>query len=88
MVKRILAIDIGNTAATVGFYEGGRLSSFESISYNAIPKYAKKVTTKIGTKISLNIVNKFGIVKILFVVFIIFSAVFFINFIITQLTFF
>lgn len=42
MVKRILAIDIGNTAATVGFYEAGRLKSFGSIYYDDIPKYAKK----------------------------------------------
>ncbi|HOW87650.1 MAG TPA: type III pantothenate kinase [Candidatus Omnitrophota bacterium] len=42
MMKRILAIDIGNTAATVGFYEGGRLLDFGSIYYNDIPKYAIK----------------------------------------------
>ena len=42
MIKRILAIDIGNTAATVGFYEGGRLMDFGSIYYNDIPKYASK----------------------------------------------
>lgn len=41
-LKRILAIDIGNTAATVGFYEGGRLLDFGSIYYNDIPKYAIK----------------------------------------------
>jgi type III pantothenate kinase len=43
MIKRILAIDIGNTAATVGFYEGGRLIDFGSIYYNDIPKYAIKL---------------------------------------------
>lgn len=43
MIKRILAIDIGNTAATVGFYEGGRLLKFESIYYNNIPKYVAKL---------------------------------------------
>ena len=43
MIKRILAIDIGNTAATVGFYEGGRLLSFGSMYYNDIPKYASKL---------------------------------------------
>ncbi len=42
MIKRILAIDIGNTAATLGFYEGGRLLDFRSTNYNNIPKYAKK----------------------------------------------
>lgn len=42
MIKRILVIDIGNTAATVGFYEGGRLIDFGSIFYNDIPKYASK----------------------------------------------
>lgn len=42
MIKRILAIDIGNTSATVGFYEGGRLLDFESIYYNDIPKYTLK----------------------------------------------
>ena len=42
MIKRILAIDIGNTAATVGFYEGGHLLDFGSIYYNDIPKYAIK----------------------------------------------
>ena len=40
MIKRILAIDIGNTAATVGFYEGGRLKDFGSLYYNDVPKYA------------------------------------------------
>jgi type III pantothenate kinase len=43
MIKRILAIDIGNTAATVGFYEGGRLLDFRSIGYNDVPKYALKM---------------------------------------------
>jgi len=43
MIKRILAIDIGNTAATVGFYEGGRLLDFKSMSYSDIPKYADKL---------------------------------------------
>jgi type III pantothenate kinase len=43
MTKRILAIDIGNTAATVGFYEGGRLIDFGSIYYDDIPKYALKL---------------------------------------------
>jgi type III pantothenate kinase len=43
MIKRILAIDIGNTAATVGFYQGGRLMSFESIKYIEIPKKAIKL---------------------------------------------
>lgn len=42
MIKRVLAIDIGNTAATLGFYEGGRLRDFRSINYNEIPKYAYK----------------------------------------------
>lgn len=43
MIKRILAIDVGNTAATVGFYEAGRLLSFGSMHYNNIPKYAFKL---------------------------------------------
>ncbi len=43
MIKRILAIDIGNTAATMGFYEGGRLLDFGSIYYDDIPKYASKI---------------------------------------------
>lgn len=43
MVKRILAIDIGNTAATVGFYEAGRLLTFGSMYYSDIPKYASKL---------------------------------------------
>ncbi len=42
MIKRILAVDIGNTAATVGFYEGGHLTDFGSIFYNDIPKFAIK----------------------------------------------
>ena len=42
MAKRIVAIDIGNTAATVGFYEAGRLRDFGSIYYNDIPKYINK----------------------------------------------
>ncbi|MDD5226419.1 MAG: type III pantothenate kinase [Candidatus Omnitrophica bacterium] len=45
MIKRILAIDIGNTAATVGFYEGGRLLDFGSMYYNDIPKYASKLSS-------------------------------------------
>lgn len=44
MIKRILAIDIGNTAATVGFYEGGRLIRFGSMYYSDIPKYALKLS--------------------------------------------
>ncbi len=43
MIKRILAIDIGNTAATVGFYEGGRLIDFGSMYYDDIPRYASKL---------------------------------------------
>lgn len=43
MIKRILAIDVGNTAATVGFYEGGRLIDFGSMYYDDIPKYAIKL---------------------------------------------
>jgi len=45
VIKRILAIDIGNTAATFGFYEAGRLLDFGSMKYNAIPKYANKLTS-------------------------------------------
>jgi type III pantothenate kinase len=44
MIKRILAIDIGNTAATIGFYEGGRLVDFGSMYYDDIPKYAGKLS--------------------------------------------
>jgi type III pantothenate kinase len=44
MIKRILAIDIGNTAATVGFYRGGRLISFKSMKYNDVPKFAFKMS--------------------------------------------
>jgi type III pantothenate kinase len=55
MIKRILAIDIGNTAATVGFYEGGRLINFESMHYDDIPKYAIKCM-KSGEKNHLDIV--------------------------------
>jgi len=43
MIKRILAIDIGNTAATVGFYTAGRLVEFGSMYYDDIPKYALKL---------------------------------------------
>lgn len=43
MIKRILAIDIGNTAATVGFYQGGRLVYFGSMKYDYIPKYASRI---------------------------------------------
>ncbi len=46
MIKRILAIDIGNTAATFGFYEAGRLLDFGSMAYNAIPKYVNKLTSR------------------------------------------
>ncbi len=55
MVKRILAIDIGNTAATIGFYEGGRLLEFGSMYYNNIPKYVRKLA-KGGKKSHLNVV--------------------------------
>jgi type III pantothenate kinase len=44
MIKRILAIDIGNTAATIGFYQAGRLIDFGSIYYDDIPKYISKIT--------------------------------------------
>ena len=55
MVKRILAIDIGNTAATVGFYEGGRLLDFVSMNYNNIPKYAAKLA-KSGKESHLDVI--------------------------------
>lgn len=55
MIKRILAIDIGNTAATVGFYEAGRLFGFESLYYDDIPKYVEKIT-KSGRFYHLDIV--------------------------------
>ncbi|MFA5159608.1 MAG: type III pantothenate kinase [Candidatus Omnitrophota bacterium] len=55
MVKRILAIDIGNTAATVGFYEGGRLLKFGSMYYNNIPKYASKLARS-GKKSRLDLI--------------------------------
>ncbi|MFH0984086.1 MAG: type III pantothenate kinase [Candidatus Omnitrophota bacterium] len=55
MVKRILAIDIGNTAATVGFYEGGRLANFSSMKYNAIPKYAFKLI-RCGNEVNLDVI--------------------------------
>ncbi|MFA5168557.1 MAG: type III pantothenate kinase [Candidatus Omnitrophota bacterium] len=55
MVKRILAIDIGNTAATVGFYEGGRLLKFGSMHYNDIPKYASKLARS-GKKSHLDVI--------------------------------
>lgn len=55
MIKRILVLDIGNTAATAGFYEGGRLKSFKSIQYNHIPKYAKKFY-KSGRKNYLDVI--------------------------------
>jgi type III pantothenate kinase len=55
MIKRVLAIDIGNTAATVGFYEGGRLLDFGSLYYNDIPKYANKLINS-GKKNHLDIV--------------------------------
>jgi len=41
-IKRIVLIDIGNSKATVGFYEAGRLKDFRSIDYAAIPKYVQK----------------------------------------------
>jgi len=55
MIKRIVAIDIGNTAATVGFYEAGRLIDFGSIYYDDIPKYINKFT-KSGKESHLDIV--------------------------------
>lgn len=55
MIKRILAIDIGNTAATVGFYEAGRLLYFGSMHYSDIPKYACDLARS-GNKVSLDVV--------------------------------
>ncbi|MFA7254489.1 MAG: type III pantothenate kinase [Candidatus Omnitrophota bacterium] len=55
MMKRILAIDIGNTAATVGFYEGGRLVDFGSMYYSNIPKYASKIA-KSGKNFCLDVI--------------------------------
>ena len=55
MIKRILAIDIGNTAGTFGFYEGGRLIDFRSIYYDNIPKYIEKHRCS-GKKSHLDIV--------------------------------
>jgi type III pantothenate kinase len=55
MIKRILAIDIGNTAATVGFYEAGRLLDFCSLYYDDIPKYVKKLVS-CGKESQLDIV--------------------------------
>ena len=43
MVKRIFAIDVGNTGGTVGFYEAGRLKGFKYIQYSHIPKYIKNI---------------------------------------------
>jgi type III pantothenate kinase len=43
MIKRILAIDVGNTAATVGFYQAGRLLCFKSMKYGDIPKFSVKL---------------------------------------------
>ncbi len=55
MIKRILAIDIGNTAATVGFYQGGRLISFKSMKYNDIPRFAIK-TVRSGRNHHLDVI--------------------------------
>ena len=55
MIKRIVAIDIGNTAATVGFYETGHLLDFGSIYYNDIPKYIKK-WSNCGNKNQIDII--------------------------------
>lgn len=63
MVKRIIAIDIGNTAGTVGFYEGGRLKDFRSIGYNAIPKYVKKIA-KSGSNIQCHVIISSVVPKI------------------------
>lgn len=63
MIKRILAIDIGNTAATFGFYEGGRLITFGSSCYNSIPKYASKLV-KSGKSYHLDIVISSVVPKI------------------------
>jgi type III pantothenate kinase len=55
MIKRILAIDVGNTAATVGFYEGGRLIKFGSIYYSDIPKYVSKLANN-GANSNLDVI--------------------------------
>lgn len=72
MVKRIIAIDVGNTAGKVGFYESGRLKAFKSLKYNAIPKYIKKIAlsgkkniykviiSSVVPKITLFLKNKIG----------------------------
>lgn len=77
MIKRIFAIDIGNTAATTGFYEAGRLKSFKSIAYNDIPKYAKKyyksgrknyidiIISSVNPKITASLKNKINKIKYL-----------------------
>ncbi len=69
VIKRILAIDIGNTAATVGFYQAGRLLDFRSLDYNAVPKYVQKcirsgkynyldvIISSVNPKISLFIIR-------------------------------
>lgn len=63
MIKRILVIDIGNTAATLGFYKGGRLLDFGSAYYSDIPKYAKKFT-KSGRNCHLDVVISSVVPKI------------------------
>jgi len=55
MIKRIVAIDIGNTAATVGIYESDRLIDFGSIYYNDIPKYISKFN-KSGDNLHIDII--------------------------------
>jgi len=55
MIKQILAIDIGNTAATVGFHKGGRLINFRSICYNDIPKYISNLS-KCGENYHIDVV--------------------------------
>ena len=55
MIKRILAIDVGNTATTVGFYQAGRLLCFKSMKYGDIPKFAIKLN-KSGKNSHLDVI--------------------------------
>lgn len=55
MGKCILAIDIGNTAAKVGFYRNGRLLDFKSIKNSTVPKYMNNIV-KSGKIVRMNVI--------------------------------
>lgn len=59
----LILLDIGNTAATCGLYEGGRLLQFTTLLYDEIPKYVHNCA-KSGRDVELDIVISSVVPKI------------------------